>query len=111
MSTLATEIETAPPPPAATPPPEASISQPPSPEAETSTSSLLSQAPRPAWVEITLNRLQRNFEIIARDKPAALQVAAVVKDDGYGHGALAVAQAALRNGAKWLAVSTVEEGV
>jgi alanine racemase len=34
---------------------------------------------------------------------------AVVKADGYGHGALTVAQAALAGGATWLAVATAEE--
>ena len=41
--------------------------------------------------------------------PAAL--CAVVKADGYGHGALPVARAALQGGATWLAVALVEEGV
>ena len=40
-------------------------------------------------------------------EPAAL--CAVVKADAYGHGALAVAHAAVRAGATWLAVATVEE--
>ena len=38
---------------------------------------------RPAWVEIDLNRLKRNYELINQDKGAQLQVLAVVKDDGY----------------------------
>jgi alanine racemase len=37
-------------------------------------------------------------------------VCAVVKADGYGHGAVAVARAAQRGGATWLAVALVEEG-
>ena len=41
--------------------------------------------------------------------PAAL--CAVVKADGYGHGAVPVARAALEGGARWLAVALVEEGV
>ena len=36
---------------------------------------------------------------------------AVVKANGYGHGAVAVAQAAQRGGATWLAVALVEEAV
>jgi alanine racemase len=66
---------------------------------------------RPAWVEIDLKRLKRNFELINRDKPGALQVLAVVKDDGYGHGALPVARAALEYGATFLALSTLEEAM
>ena len=34
----------------------------------------------------------------------------VVKADGYGHGAVPVARAALHAGATWLAVALVEEG-
>ncbi len=36
---------------------------------------------------------------------------AVVKADGYGHGAVTAAKAALRGGAQWLAVALVEEGI
>jgi alanine racemase len=67
--------------------------------------------PRPAWVEINLDRLRRNFALIRSDKPARLQLLSVVKDDGYGHGALAVASAALDAGVPGLALSTVEEAV
>lgn len=46
--------------------------------------------------------------LVERCAPAA--VCAVVKADGYGHGAVAVAQAAIEGGATWLAVALVEEG-
>ena len=36
---------------------------------------------------------------------------AVVKADGYGHGSVQVARAALAAGAEWLGVATVEEGL
>jgi alanine racemase len=39
------------------------------------------------------------------------QLCAVVKADGYGHGAVPVARAALAGGATWLAVATAEEAV
>ena len=67
--------------------------------------------PRPAWIEIDLNRLKQNFELITRDKPAGLQLLSVVKDEAYGHGALPVARAALACGASFLALSTLEEAV
>ncbi|MEX0868169.1 MAG: alanine racemase, partial [Nitriliruptoraceae bacterium] len=38
------------------------------------------------------------------------EVCAVVKADGYGHGAVTAATAALAGGARWLAVALVEEG-
>jgi alanine racemase len=74
--------------------------------------SVLSSAPpRSAWIEIDLKRFQRNFELINQDKPPRLQVLAVVKDDGYGHGALPLAKTALDCGARFLALSTVQEAV
>lgn len=38
-------------------------------------------------------------------------VMAVVKANGYGHGAVPVAQAAIAGGATWLGVSSVQEGI
>ena len=48
-------------------------------------------------------------ELVRRASGA--RVCAVVKANGYGHGAPEVARTALANGATWLAVATVEEGV
>src|SRR5439155_27262434 len=42
---------------------------------------------------------------------APARLCAVVKANGYGHGAVPVARAVLDGGATWLAVATVEEGV
>jgi len=42
---------------------------------------------------------------------AAGEVMAVVKADGFGHGALAVARTALANGATWLGVTSIEEAL
>jgi alanine racemase len=65
--------------------------------------------PRPAWIEIDLQRLKSNFQLVNHVKPKGLQVLSVVKDDGYGHGALAIARAALDSGASFLALSTLQE--
>ena len=65
---------------------------------------------RPSWAEIDLDALFDNVEVIAETvAPAA--VCAVVKADGYGHGDVPVAEAALEAGADLLAVALVEEGV
>ena len=65
---------------------------------------------RAAWAEVDLDAIASNVELlVARCAPAA--VCAVVKADGYGHGAAPVARAALDAGATWLAVALVEEGV
>jgi alanine racemase len=79
--------------------------------AQPSSPATITAAPRPAWVEINLTHLKRNFELIQRDKPSGVKVLSVVKDEGYGHGAAYVARAALESGASFLALSTVEEAV
>ena len=66
---------------------------------------------RPAWVEIDLVRLGRNFQIINRDKPPGVQFLSVAKDDAYGHGAYQVLNIALAEGAAAVALSTLEEAV
>lgn len=66
---------------------------------------------RPAWVEIDLGRLRRNFQFINRDKPPGVQFLSVAKDDAYGHGAYQVLKIALAEGAAAVALSTVEEAV
>jgi alanine racemase len=65
---------------------------------------------RPAWAEVDLDAVRHNTAALTgRAEPARLM--AVVKADGYGHGAVAVALAALEAGASWLGVALVEEGV
>ena len=65
---------------------------------------------RPAWAEVDLGAVRGNVDALV-DLCAPAAVCAVVKADGYGHGAVAVARAALEAGATWLAVAVVEEGV
>ncbi len=65
---------------------------------------------RPVWAEVDLGALRHNVALLRRvAAPAALCV--VVKADAYGHGATAVAAAAVEAGADRLAVALVEEGV
>jgi len=66
---------------------------------------------RPAWVEIDIDRLRRNFQIINRDKPTNVQFLSVVKDDAYGHGAYEILKVALAEGAAFVALSTLEEAI
>ncbi|MGZ4689013.1 MAG: alanine racemase [Acidimicrobiia bacterium] len=65
---------------------------------------------RAAWVEIDLGAVRDNVAALVRFAAPA-QVLAVVKADGYGHGAVPIARAALEAGATWLGVALVEEGV
>jgi alanine racemase len=63
-----------------------------------------------AWAEVHTGLIQHNVAIVAQ-QVAPAQVWAVVKADGYGHGSVQVAQAALAAGATGLCVALIDEGV
>ena len=63
-----------------------------------------------AWAEVHTGLIQHNVAIVAQ-RVAPADVWAVVKANGYGHGSVPVAQAALAAGAKGLCVAIVDEGV
>src|SRR4051794_41251035 len=63
---------------------------------------------RPTTVEVDLDAVRHNAAAL---KPEDAELMAVVKANGYGHGAVPVARAALEGGATWLGVALVEEGV
>jgi alanine racemase len=67
--------------------------------------------PRPAWIEINLAQLQRNFELINRNKRPGLRLLSVIKDQAYGHGALKVAEVAAAAGVDFFALVTLEEAI
>ncbi len=62
-----------------------------------------------AWAEIDLDAISRNVADLAATV-APSDVWAVVKADGYGHGAVEIARAALAGGATGLCVALVQEG-
>ena len=63
-----------------------------------------------AWVEVSSAAIRANAQALCRlIGPASLM--AVVKADGYGHGAVSVARAALAGGASSFGVATLAEGV
>lgn len=64
---------------------------------------------RPTWAEINLDHLATNVGVIRNLLPGDCEIMAVVKADGYGHGAIEVAETALASGATRLAVSMVDE--
>ncbi len=65
---------------------------------------------RPAWAEVNAGALERNARAMS-SWVAPAELCAVVKADGYGHGALTAATAFLAGGARSLAVALVEEGI
>jgi alanine racemase len=60
-----------------------------------------------SWAEVDLEAIADNVAAVRRH--TRRQVMAVVKADGYGHGAVPVARAALAAGATWLGVARFEE--
>jgi alanine racemase len=68
-----------------------------------------SGAPR-AEALVDLAAVRHNVGVLRAAAPDAALMA-VVKADGYGHGAVAVARAALEAGASWLGVCTLEEAL
>ncbi|MBP2634871.1 MAG: alr1 [Firmicutes bacterium] len=66
---------------------------------------------RPVWAEINLEAIKRNVREIKKGLRAGVKFCAVVKADAYGHGAVAVARAALASGADRLAVAILNEAI
>ena len=64
-----------------------------------------------AWVEVSAAAIEANARVLRRFLDERCRLMAVVKADGYGHGALTVAQAALKGGASSLGVATLQEGL
>ena len=64
---------------------------------------------RPVWADINLDALAHNIRELKR-RAGSAQLMAVVKANAYGHGAIAVARAALAAGAERLGVICLDEG-
>src|SRR4051794_2796339 len=64
-----------------------------------------------ALARVNVAAIERNVARLKRElRPAgSVALCAVVKADGYGHGAVPVARAALAGGAGWLAVVAATE--
>jgi alanine racemase len=68
-------------------------------------------APYRSYVLVSREQIARNYRAVKAVVGEFVEVAAVVKADAYGHGALEVARVVTAEGARWLAVSSVEEGI
>src|SRR3954452_3820982 len=62
-----------------------------------------------AVARVNLAAIERNAARLRDATGAGVALCAVVKADGYGHGAVPAARAALSGGATWLAVATARE--
>lgn len=63
-----------------------------------------------AWADVDLGAIAHNVGVL-RERAAPAELCAVVKANGYGHGAVEVARAAVAAGATRLAVAQVAEGL
>lgn len=68
------------------------------------------------WIEIDLGQLAENYHKVteylkADNDDKEIDVMAVVKADGYGFGAVMAARTFVEAGAKYLAVTTIDEGI
>jgi len=64
-----------------------------------------------AWVEVSGAAISANVRALRRSMAPECQLMAVVKADGYGHGAVPVARAAAAAGASCFGVATLGEGL
>jgi alanine racemase len=64
-----------------------------------------------SWIEVSRERIAGNFQAVQEAVGPNVEVAPVVKADAYRHGAVEVSRVLEKAGARWLAVSSVEEGV
>ena len=65
---------------------------------------------RPTWLEIDHGAIAHNVRRLV-ELAGGRQLLISLKADAYGHGAVQVAQTALLNGASWLGVATLSEGI
>ena len=64
-----------------------------------------------SWVEVDLGRFAANWAEMKRLAGPDVKILQVVKADAYGHGAIEISNAALKNGASFLGVANADEGV
>ena len=66
---------------------------------------------RQTWVEVQLDAITNNIKSTQRLLPEQTKIMAVVKANGYGHGAVEVAKAAIKAGVEYLAVALLDEAI
>jgi alanine racemase len=71
----------------------------------------MATSPFRSWVEISREQIATNYRAIKNAVGLGIEIMPVVKADAYRHGAVEVSRSLIAEGARWLAVSNVEEGV
>jgi alanine racemase len=66
---------------------------------------------RPAYIKIDLDCIAHNISQVKNNVSPGTIITAVIKADGYGHGAKEIGQTLIDNGANRFAVATLSEGI
>ncbi len=66
---------------------------------------------RPTWAEIDLRAFDRNVEALAARLPSGTKLIAMLKADGYGHGAVALARRCQPDRVAMIGVALLEEAL
>ncbi|MEG0750926.1 MAG: alanine racemase [Oscillospiraceae bacterium] len=66
---------------------------------------------RRTWVEIDLDNIEYNYRLVRKITGDKVKIMAIVKADGYGHGAAQIATMLEQSGADWFGVSNIMEAV
>jgi len=66
---------------------------------------------RPSWLEIDSDALAQNVRVIRDGLASDVTMMAIVKAEGYGHGAVLTARTALANGAEFIGVANMAEAI
>ncbi len=64
-----------------------------------------------SWVEVSRTRIRENYRAVRDLVAGAAEIMPVVKADAYRHGAIEISRVLESEGALWLGVSNVEEGI
>jgi alanine racemase len=68
-------------------------------------------ATRPTWADVSISALRQNFRTVQQHVGSGVNICAIVKADGYGHGAVESARALEVEGARWFGVTSLDEAI
>ncbi|HZK60831.1 MAG TPA: alanine racemase, partial [Anaerovoracaceae bacterium] len=69
------------------------------------------EANRPAWAEINLTNAAFNIRNIKAKLGPNVEIMGIIKADGYGHGAIPMANVLKDNGVKSFGIATLSEAI
>lgn len=71
----------------------------------------MSYKTRATWAEINIKNLKQNYKNIKKLLKEDTKICGVIKANAYGHGSIQIAKALVDEGADYLAIATLEEGI